>query len=90
MRNYALPILAALVVLLAGAGVARHLCTSVRQRKALSVVLVVLGLLAAFFLFFVAGSLFRGSRAQPRPHASASPHAFVALSKTAVDSALGP
>jgi 4-amino-4-deoxy-L-arabinose transferase-like glycosyltransferase len=69
MRAYALPILAALVVLLAVAGVARYLCASARQRNALSVLLVVLGLLTAFFFFFVAGSWLGGSRSQPRPHA---------------------
>ena len=88
MRAYALPILVALVILLAAAGVTRHLSASARQRSALSVVLVVLGLLTAFFFFFVAGSLLRGSPSQTGPHASASSHAFIALSTAAVEPAV--
>jgi hypothetical protein len=70
MQARLLPILAALLVLLAVTGVARYLSASARQRSALSVVLVVLGLVTAFFVFYGAGSWLRTHRAQPRPHAS--------------------
>jgi len=42
------------------------------------VVLVVLGLLTAFFFFFSAGSWLRGHGLRPRPHASASVHGLAA------------
>ena len=78
MQALLVPILGVLLLLLAIAAVARHFAASARQRSALSVVLVALGLVTAFFLFFGAGSWFRTHRAQPRPHASASPHEVVA------------
>jgi|EndMetStandDraft_4_1072995.scaffolds.fasta_scaffold138024_3 hypothetical protein len=87
MRTYALPILAVLLVLLVATGVTKHLSASARQRNALSVFLVVLALLTAFFLFFIAGSLVRGGRSQPRPHASAPPGAFATLSPIAAEPA---
>src|SRR5262252_2741674 len=71
MQGLVVPILGALLLLLAIAGFARLHAASPRQRSALSIALVVLGLLAAFFLFFAAGSWVRSHRAQPRPHASA-------------------
>jgi cytochrome bd-type quinol oxidase subunit 2 len=64
-----LPILGVLFALLIAVGVARYRSASAQQRSALSVVLVVLGLLAAFFVFFAAGSMLRGHKPQPRPHA---------------------
>jgi uncharacterized membrane protein len=69
MQANVLPILGALLVLLAVAGIARYFAASAKQRNTLSVILVVLGLVAAFFFFFGAGSWLRGHRAQPRPHA---------------------
>ena len=74
MQPLLVPVLGALLLLLAIAGVARYFSASARQRSALSVVLVVLGLVTAFFLFFGAGSWFRTHRAQPRSHAGVSPH----------------
>jgi hypothetical protein len=53
--------LAALLGLLAAAGLARRF-TSGWRRDALSVALVVLGLLAAFVLFFAAGTFVRKGR----------------------------
>jgi len=53
--------------LVAGAcGMARRFAPPVLRRNALSVALVVLGLLAAFFLFFGAGTLMRGLKAQSK------------------------
>ena len=78
MQALLVPILSVLLLLLAAAGVAPHFSASGRQRNALSVVLVVLGLVTAFFLFFGAGSWFRSHRAQPRPHAGMSSHVTVA------------
>jgi hypothetical protein len=83
-----MPILGALLVLLAAAGFARYLCAPGWQRSALSVLLVVLGLVTAFFFFFAAGSWVRGHRSEPRPRASASPQALVASSAVAFQSAL--
>jgi hypothetical protein len=70
VQSHLIPILGALLLLLAVAGVARHLCASGWLRNALSVVLVLLGLVSAFFFFYGAGSWLRSHRAQPRPHAS--------------------
>ena len=83
MQALLVPILGVLLLLLAVAGVARHFSASGRQRNALSVVLVVLGLVTAFFLFFGAGSWFRSHRAQPRPHASMSSHVITVASRPA-------
>jgi cytochrome bd-type quinol oxidase subunit 2 len=56
-----------LLAFCAGAcGVARRSASSELRRNTLSVALVVLGLLAAFFLFFGAGTLMRGLKAQPK------------------------
>jgi hypothetical protein len=51
------------------------------------VVLVALGLVTAFFLFFGAGSWFRAHRAQARPHASVFPHEVSAFQVAAFWSA---
>ena len=83
MQANVLPILGALLVLLVVAGIARYFAASARQRNTLSVILVVLGLVTAFFFFFGAGSWLRDHRAQPRPHAGTSEHRFVALPATA-------
>ena len=87
MLANSLPILCVLLVLLAWVAVARHLSATVKRRNTLSVVLVVLGLLTAFFLFFSAGSWFRSHRAQPRPHASVSSHGRSALPLAACSTA---
>lgn len=59
------------VAVLAGAtGLARRSSPPGKRRDALSVVLVVLALLAAFLLCFALGSLVRNEREQARPHAS--------------------
>ena len=73
-------VLAAMLGLLAIAGLARHFSSTAKLRNTLSVVLVVLGLLTAFLFFFSAGSLFRGYRQQPSPHSSAPSHKFLASS----------
>ena len=55
------------LALVAGAcALARRSASSEVRRNAFSVALVVLGLLAAFFLFFGAGTLMRGLKAQPK------------------------
>ncbi|WP_428420281.1 hypothetical protein [Methylibium sp.] len=72
-----------MLVLLAVAGVARYFSVSASQRNALSVVLVVLGLVTAFFFFFGAGSWLREHRVQPTSHAGASSHELFVLPFTA-------
>ena len=84
MQANVLPILGALLVLLAVAGIARYFAASVRQRNTLSVILVVLGLVTAFFFFFGAGSWLRDHRARPRPHAGIAGHHSVALPASAL------
>jgi cytochrome bd-type quinol oxidase subunit 2 len=76
--------LAALLGLLAVVGVARRLSASQRQRNTFSVVLVVLGLVTAFVLFFMAGLFLRGHSPQPRPHAGTLSHRLVASSAAAL------
>jgi hypothetical protein len=63
MPTVSLPELAALLVLLVLAAVGRHL-TKGWQRNALSVTLVVLGLLTVFFVFFGAGAWIQAARTQ--------------------------
>ncbi len=60
LLDYLLPALISLVCLFVVTGLARHFTKSAALRSTLSVVLVILGLLIAFFFFFGLGTLRRG------------------------------
>jgi Na+/H+ antiporter NhaC len=64
--------LAAVIVLLAAAFVGRRFAGSDWQRNALSVAMVVLGLLAAFLVFFGAGLYAHRTEAQGKQQADAA------------------
>jgi len=70
LLNYLLPALISLVCLFAVTGLARHFTKSAALRSTLSVVLVILGLLIAFFYFFGLGTLRRGHQQVPPTHGS--------------------
>ena len=70
MLDYLLPALISLVCLFAVTGLARHFTKSAALRSTLSVVLVILGLLIAFFFFFGLGTLRRGHQAPAQTHSS--------------------
>jgi hypothetical protein len=71
MEREPLLVLGVLLGLLAIAGVARRLVAPGWQKNALSVVLVVIGLLAAFTVFFAFGELMRSSQSQAKPKVGA-------------------
>jgi len=73
MPTESLLLLAALVVLLAAAGLGRHFAASPFKRNALSVLLVVLALATAFLLFYTAGAWFRSNRMLPAHALASSP-----------------
>ena len=66
--------LAVLFCLLAAAGLARRFVAPGWRKNALSVVLVVLGLLTAFAVSFAAGALMRGFQPTSKLHGSALPN----------------
>jgi len=70
LLDYFLPALISLVCLFAVTGLARHFAKSALLRSTLSVVLVILGLLIAFFFFFGLGTLRRGHQQAAPTHGS--------------------
>lgn len=72
MPANSLLILGVLLSLLVVVGIARYFSTTTKLRNTLSVILVALGLVTAFFLFFSAGALVREHRLQP-PAATTAP-----------------
>jgi hypothetical protein len=73
MGTEALLGLAVVLGLLSAAALARRHFASGWQRNALSIVIVVLGMVTAFMIFFGVGSLTRGKQPPPPLHVRAGP-----------------